>query len=113
MKVGLIRRLQTEHLCPASKCLEVMRAREGAFTDAGEEVVCVAVNTCGGCPGKNAAQRARNMAAQGAEAIAISSCVTLGTPLGFPCPFHRKMIEIVKAAVGDSVKVLEYTHPAK
>ena len=112
MKIGLIRCLQTENVCPASNCLKTMRTHGGAFADTGEEAMCVAVNTCGGCPGKNAAQRAKNMIAQGADTIAIASCITLGTPLNFPCPFHRKIIEIVKAAVGGGIRVLDYTHPA-
>ncbi len=113
MKIGLIRCMQTENLCPASGCFEAMRKHGGAFDGIEEEIQCVGVNTCGGCPGKNAAQRASHMVAQGADAIAISSCITLGTPLNFPCPFHRKIVDIVKAAVGDKVQIFEYTHPPK
>lgn len=112
MKVGLIRCMQTENVCPAAKCLKAMRTHEGSFSETGDEVVCVAVNTCGGCPGKNTAQRAKHMVAQGADTIAIASCITLGTPLNFPCPFHHKIIDIVKAAVGEKIKVIDYTHPA-
>lgn len=105
--------MQTENICPAAKCFDAMLKKKGAFADVEGEITCIGVNTCGGCPGKNAAQRARHMVRQGADAIAISSCITLGTPLGFPCPFHKKILDIVKSAVGENVQVLEYTHPAK
>lgn len=110
MKVGLIRCMQTETMCPASRCLEFMRERKGAFKDMEEEVVCIGVNTCGGCPGKNAGIRAANMVKRGAEAIAIASCITLGTPINFSCPFGKKLMDTVKAAVGDKVRVFDYTH---
>lgn len=110
MKVGLIRCMQTENMCPASTCLEVMRLGKGAFAGTEEEIICVGVNTCGGCPGKNAAERAKHMVRRGADTIAIASCITLGTPLNFPCPFGRKIVDIVKAAVGEDVRVLAYTH---
>lgn len=113
MKIGLIRCLQTENLCPAAKCLSAMSEKKGAFKDIEGDVQCVAVNTCGGCPGKNAADRAKRMVKQGAEAIAISSCITLGSPINFPCPFHHKIIQIVKDAVGDGIPVLEYSHDVK
>lgn len=110
MKLGLIRCMQTENMCPASRCLEFMRDRKGAFADEEEEVVCVGVNTCGGCPGKNAAQRAKTMVKRGADAIAIASCITLGTPHNFPCPFGRKIVDSVRDAVGDKARVFDYTH---
>lgn len=110
MKIGLIRCMQTENVCPASGCFEAMRKKTGAFADIEGEIVCVGVNTCGGCPGKNAAQRARHMVKRGAEAIVIASCISLGTPINFPCPFHHKMIDIVKEAVGENIKVLGYSH---
>lgn len=110
MKAGLIRCMQTENVCPASKCFEAMRERKGAFADIDEEITIVGVNTCGGCPGKNAAQRARHMVKRGADAIVLASCVTLGTPLNFPCPFHKKMLEIVREAVGEKARVFDYSH---
>ena len=112
MKIGLIRCMQTENVCPASKCFQAMREKKGAFAGCEEEIICVGVNTCGGCPGKNAAQRARHMVRQGAEAIVIASCITLGTPQEFPCPFHRKLTDTVRAAVGEGVRVFDYSHDA-
>lgn len=113
MKVGLIRCLQTENLCPATKCFLTINEKKGAFKDIDEDIHCIAVNTCGGCPGKNTAERAKRMVKQGAEAIVVSSCITLGSPMDFPCPFHHKIIEIVKKAVGDGIRVFEYSHEVK
>lgn len=115
MKVGLIRCAQTEEFCPASKCLQYMREKKDAFKEVEGDVVCVGVNTCGGCPGKKAGLRAANMVKKaGAEAIAIASCISLGTPIGFPCPFGKKLADTVKAAVGENIRIFDYTHePAK
>ena len=52
------------------------------------------------------------MVRQGAEAIVIASCITLGTPHEFPCPFHRKLTDTVRAAVGEGVRVFDYSHDA-
>ena len=112
MKIGLIRCMQTENVCPATKYFQAMRERKGAFTDCEEEIVCVGVNTCGGCPGKNAAQRAKHMVQQGAEAIVIASCIMLGTPHDFPCPFRRKLAETIRAAVGEGIRVFDFSHDA-
>lgn len=110
MKIGLIRCSQTEEMCPASRCLEYMRDRKGAFAPVRDEIVVVGVTSCGGCPGKKAGLRAASMRKRGAEAIAMASCITLGTPIGFPCPFHKKMQEVIRAATGDEVPIFDYTH---
>jgi hypothetical protein len=30
--------------------------------------------------------------------------------MGYPCPFHEKMIQLVKEKFGEQVQVLEYSH---
>ena len=65
---------------------------------------------CGGCPGKKAVLRARELVKRGADAIAFASCIQKGTPIGYPCPFHQKMQELVEKEVGEDVRILEYTH---
>lgn len=54
--------------------------------------------------------RARELVKRGADAIAFSSCIQKGTPIGYPCPFHKKMQELVEKEVGEDVRILEYTH---
>lgn len=112
MKIGLIRCKQTEEMCPASRCLEYMRDKKGAFADVEGEVTVAGVNTCGGCPGKLAGRRAANMIKRGAEAIAMASCITLGTPIGYACPFHKKMKDVIRAVVGENTPIFDYTHEA-
>lgn len=52
MKVGLIRCMQTEDMCPATTCFKVMDTKKLAFEGVTEEIEIIGVNTCGGCPGK-------------------------------------------------------------
>ena len=54
--------------------------------------------------------RARELVKRGADAIAFASCIQKGTPIGYPCPFHQKMQELVEKEVGEDVRILEYTH---
>ena len=86
MKVGLIRCLQTEDMCPATTCFSVMKLNKLAFENITEDVEIIGINTCGGCPGKKAVTRAVEMVKRGADTIALASCITKGNPIGFPCP---------------------------
>lgn len=114
MKIGLIRCMQTEEMCPASRCLDVMRRKKDAFAGVEGEVELVGVTTCGGCPGKKAGLRAAMMLRRGAQAIALASCITKGTPIDYACPFAAKLARVVRAAVGEEVPIFDYTHaPAK
>lgn len=110
MKVGLIRCQQTEDTCPATTDFKFMREKRGAFEGIEEEIEIVGVNSCGGCPGKKAVFRAQEMVRRGADTIAFASCISKGTPIGFPCPFAKKMQNAVQTAVGDNIRILEYTH---
>lgn len=56
--------------------------------------------------------RARALVSQGADTIAFASCISKGTPIGYPCPFAKRMRDLVQKEVGDSVHILEYTHDA-
>ncbi|MDE6735365.1 MAG: CGGC domain-containing protein [Desulfovibrio sp.] len=114
MKIGLIRCMQTEELCPATRCLDAMRKKKDAFADVEGELELVGVTTCGGCPGKKAGLRAAMMLRRGAQAIALASCITKGTPIDYACPFAARLAKVVRAAVGDDVPIFAYTHaPAK
>jgi len=109
MKVGHIRCLQTEDLCPATTCFQVMREKKLAFKGIKEEIEVVGVNTCGGCSGKKAVTRAAEMVKRGADTIVLASCIFKGLPLGFPCPYAQQ----IKDAIGRYAKparVIDYTH---
>ncbi len=67
--------------------------------------------SCGGCPAKKAVLRARRgLIRRGADTIAFASCIQKGTPIGYPCPFAKKMKEIIANDLGDSAALLDYTH---
>jgi hypothetical protein len=33
-----------------------------------------------------------------------------GTPIGYPCPFAKKMKDIIEKDLGNTVRPLDYTH---
>lgn len=110
MKVGLIRCMQTEDMCPATTDFKVMREKKLAFEGVEGEIEIIGVNTCGGCPGKKAVTRAAEMVKRGADTIAFASCISRGNPIGFACPFFKKMKEAVIKKVGDEIRIIDYTH---
>jgi len=110
MKVGLIRCMQTEEYCPATTDLKFMREKKGAFEGVEEDIELVGIVTCGGCPGKKAVLRAREMAERGADTIVFASCITRGNPIGMPCPFEKRMREAVQKDLGEDIKIITYTH---
>lgn len=110
MKVGLIRCMQTEDMCPASTDFMVMKEKKLAFANITEEIEVIGVNTCGGCPGKKAVTRATEMVKRGADTIVLASCITKGNPIGFPCPNAEQMKQAISKRVGDTVRLIDYTH---
>lgn len=112
MKVGIIRCMQTEDYCPGTTDFISVRERKGVFSQVPEEepIEIVGFCNCGGCPGKRAVLRAGNLIKRGADTIAFASCIQKGTPIGYPCPFAKKMQDIVARNVGDQIRILTYTH---
>ena len=110
MKVAFIRCMQTEDYCPATTDFLVIRERKGAFTGVEEDIEVVGMNSCGGCPGKKAILRAKEMVKRGADTIVFASCISKGNPIGFSCPFARKMIDSVRRELGEEIEFLEYSH---
>ena len=110
MKVGLIRCMQTEDMCPATTCFKVMNTKKLAFEGVDEDIEVVGVNTCGGCPGKKAVTRADEMVKRGAGTIVLASCITKGNPIGFACPHAEQMKASIVKRVGESIKIIDYTH---
>jgi predicted metal-binding protein len=110
MKVGLIRCMQTEDICPGTTDFKVMKEKKCAFEGIEEEIEVIGVNTCGGCPGKKAVTRAAEMVKRGADTIVLASCITKGNPIGFACPHADQMIASIKKKVGETIKIIDYTH---
>ena len=110
MKVGIIRCMQTEDYCPGTTDFRAIREKTGAFAGVEEDIEIVGFTNCGGCPGKRAFLRAKELVKRGADTIAFASCIRKGTPIGYPCPFADKMKELVARGVGEGVRLLDYTH---
>lgn len=110
MKVGLIRCMQTEDICPATTDLRFIKNKKGAFADIEGEIELIGLVSCGGCPGKRAVGRAAEMVKRGAEIIVLASCITRGNPIGFPCPHAQAIQEAVARKIGPKIRILDYTH---
>lgn len=110
MKVGIIRCMQTEDFCPGTTDFRAIKNKSGAFAAVEEDIEIIGFINCGGCPAKKSVLRARELVRRGADTIAFASCVQKGTPMGYPCPFAKKMKELVKNEVGENIKILDYTH---
>jgi predicted metal-binding protein len=110
MKVGLIRCRQTEDICPGTTDFQFIRHKKGAFEGIEEDIEIIGVVSCGGCPGKRAVMRAKEMVRRGADTIVFASCIKRGNPIGVPCPYAQTMIEAVARAVGSDIRILDYTH---
>ena len=110
MKVGIIRCMMTEDYCPGTKDFKAVREKTGVFEGVEEDIEIVGFINCGGCPGKKYVLRARELVKRGADTIVFKSCITKGNPIGYPCPFAKRMQDILAKDVGDKVKFLDYTH---
>ena len=110
MKLGIIRCMQTEDYCPGTRDFKTIREKLGAFEGVEEDIELVGFCSCGGCPGKKAVLRVRLLAERGADTIAFASCIQKGTPIGYPCPFAKKMKELIEKDLGGKVQLLDYTH---
>lgn len=110
MKVGIIRCMQTEDMCPGTADFRVIREKKGAFENVEDDIQIIGINTCGGCPGKKAVTRAAEMVKRGADTIALASCITKGSPIGFPCPHAAKIQEAIAKKIGESITILDHTH---
>lgn len=110
MKVGIIRCYQTRDVCPGTTDFKYIREKKGAFEGIEEDIEVIGFIDCGGCPGKKAVFRAREMVKRGADTIAFASCITRGTPIDYACPFANKMIDVVRKDIGEGIRILDYTH---
>ena len=110
MKLGIIRCLQTEDYCPGTTDFRAIKEKTGAFQGVSEEIEIIGFIGCGGCPGKKAVLRARELVKSGADTVAFASCVQKGTPIGYPCPFAKKMKELIAKYLGEGIRLLDYTH---
>lgn len=110
MKVGLIRCMQTEDMCPGTTDFKVIKEKKSAFEGIEGEIEIIGITTCGGCPGKKAITRAMEMVKRGADTIVLCSCITKGNPIGLACPHAEQMKAAIEKKLGDSIRIIDYTH---
>lgn len=110
MKVGIIRCMQTEDFCPGTTDFRMIREKKGAFEGVEEDIEIIGFINCGGCPGKKAVLRARELVNRGADSIAFASCIQKGTPIGYSCPFAKRMKDVIQNDLGDGIRLIDYTH---
>ena len=110
MKVGIIRCMQTEDFCPGTTDFRMIREKKGAFEGVEEDIEIIGFINCGGCPGKKAVLRARELVNRGADSIAFASCIQKGTPIGYACPFSKRMKDVIQDDLGDGSRLIDYTH---
>ena len=110
MKVGIIRCMQTEDFCPGTTDFRMIREKKGAFEGVEEDIEIIGFINCGGCPGKKAVLRARELVNRGADSIAFASCIQKGTPIGYACPFAKRMKDVIQHDLGDRIRLIDYTH---
>ena len=108
MKVGIIRCQQTEDMCGGNACLRTVAKGKGAFQEI-EQAEIYGFVACGGCPGKKITPRAKKLIEQGAEVIALATCISKGTPIGFPCPNFEQIKKSLLNNV-ENIKLLDWTH---
>ena len=110
MKVGIIRCMQTEDFCPGTTDFRMIREKKGAFEGVEEDIEIIGFINCGGWPGKKAVLRARELVNRGADSIAFASCIQKGTPIGYACPFAKRMKDVIQNDLGDGIRLIDYTH---
>ena len=97
-------------LLPGNEGFKAVREKSGVFEGIEEDIEIVGFINCGGCPAKKSVLRARELVKRGADTIVFTSCITKGNPIGYPCPFAKRMQDIIAKDLGDQVKFLDYTH---
>ncbi len=110
MKVGIIRCMQTEDYCPGTTDFKFIREKKGAFEGIEEDIEIIGFSNCGGCPGKRALLRAKELIKRGADTIVFASCIQKGNPIGYPCPFAKKMRTLIQENLDESIGIIDYTH---
>jgi len=110
MKIGIIRCMQTEDYCPGTADFKAIANKTGVFSGIEEDIEIIGFINCGGCPAKKSVLRARELVKRGADTIVFASCIQKGTPIGYPCPFAKKMKELIAKDLGDEINLLDYTH---
>jgi len=109
MKAGIIRCRETEDICPGTLDFAMAGEGSGAFEETGP-VEIIGFVSCGGCPGKRAVSRAREMVKRGAELIILASCISKGNPIQFPCPHLAVIRQAIEKELSEKARIIDWTH---
>lgn len=102
--------MQTEDMCPGTTCFKVINSKNLAFEGIDDDIEIIGFISCGGCPGKKAVTRAAEIVKRGADTIVLASCISKGNPIGFPCPLAEQMKAAIVKKVGESIRIIDYSH---
>lgn len=108
-KVGIIRCQLTEDKCPGTNDFRAAANGLKAFETVGNCEV-IGFISCGGCPGTKVSNRVQLLEAKGANVIAVSSCITKGSPFKKSCHNWTKMNADIKSHIDQKTILLDYTH---
>lgn len=100
MKVGIIRCMQTEDFCPGTTDFRMVRERKGGFEDVTEAIEIIGFIGCGGCPGKKALLRARELVKRGGGHHRLCLLHPKGNSHRLPLPFCRQDESLDTAGFG-------------
>lgn len=81
--------MQTEDYCPGTTDFKVIGEKAGVFSEVEEEIEIIGFINCGGCPGKKALLRARELVKRGADTIVFASCIQKGKRWVIPVPLQK------------------------
>lgn len=90
MKIGIIRCMQTEDYCPGTADFKAVREKTGVFADVEEEIVVIGFINCGGCPGKKAVLRARELVKRGRIHLRLLPASRRERLLGIPALLQKE-----------------------
>jgi predicted metal-binding protein len=97
-------------MCPGTMDFKIIKEKKCAFEGITEDIDIIGMVSCGGCPGKKAVTRAEEMVKRGADTIVLASCITIGHPIGVPCPHATTIEDSIKKRLGNDVNIINYTH---
>ena len=109
MKLGIIRCMQTEDYCPGTADFRAVSQKNGRLCGKRRRDRTCRFYQLRRLPGKKTVLRVRELVRRGADAIALASCISKGTPIGYPCPFAQKMKELI-AREAPNIRIIEYAH---
>ncbi|MCL3780807.1 CGGC domain-containing protein [Prolixibacteraceae bacterium JC049] len=108
-KVGIIRCQLTEGACAGTADLRALEEGRCAFSKYGKSIL-IGIVSCGGCPGEQAGSRAKMLIEQGADLIALTTCITRDNTKKKACVNASRIEQLVKENISEEIDFMDYTH---